>query len=218
MFGLFKKSPQVATEPVLVEPWMLAHWPIYAFIQPEEPFKTWHDAATIVPTQLRDLFWSSAQGYMFYLWYLLIYKQFGREVAAVVRTEQAERLNRLGNDFGQQLEDLVSIVESAMQHVVDHPSTVPGQPDVQIPPEYYVALRMLTNTMESPYYVPWDEFEKTGKLPDMHGHDFTLAECLCHSNDHSIQHFTTGLATMAVDARALSDWVDDKFNEFGISR
>ena len=155
---------------------------------------------------------------MFYLWYLLILKQFGREAAAVVRVEQAEQLDRLGGGFGQQLEDLISIIEQATQHAVGNPTTVPGRPEIQLPPEYFVALRMLTTTVDSPYYVHWPEFESTGRLPDLQGNDFTLTECLCHCRDHATHHFSTALASMTVDARALSEWINTKFAEFGTVR
>ena len=84
-----------------------------------------------------------------------------------------------------------------------------------MPPEYYVALHMLTYAPGAPYFTSPEEYDRSGKLRDMNGNDWLLAECLAHCRDSATEHFMRALNTMTIDARALSEWKSARFSAHG---
>jgi hypothetical protein len=189
---------------VLTDPAMLADFPVYLWAERSEPFKTWHSRDTIVPAKFADLFEIAAHVYLFFLWHILVSKEFGAQVAARVRTEQINRIDRLGNSMGQHLFAMADEIQRVMTKSVEDPMPVPGQPNMQVPHIYGVALYILAAWKDSPYYI--DPGLRGTNPPDMKGHDFVLAECLAHCADEGGRYFSNLLKTVTIDARVLTAW------------
>jgi hypothetical protein len=192
----------------LSEPKMLAELPVYLWADLKEPFKTWHARDTLVPPEMLSLFQVVSHAYLFFLWQILVSREFGEQVAARVRIEQLNRIDRLGNSMGQNFFSIVDEIQKVMIHSIENPMPVPGQPNMQVPHLYGVALYILATWQDSPYYVE-PAYRGTNSL-DMHGHDFMLAECLAHCADEGGRYFSNLLISVAIDARNLSAWAQQR--------
>ena len=200
----YKQDPDREGAFVLSEPAMLAEFPVYLWAERSEPFKTWHSRDTNVPVELADLFEIAAHVYLFFLWHILISKEFGAQVAARVRAEQVNRIDRLGNSMGQHLFGMADEIQRVMTKSVEQPMSVPGQPNMQVPHLYSVALCILATWQDSPYFV--ERSLRGTHSPDMKGHDFLLAECLSHCADEGGRYFSNLLGSVTIDSRVLSAW------------
>jgi hypothetical protein len=179
IFKLFRRTQRA--EPFPTGPDILWAYPLQKFVNREEPFSAWEPPDTRIRSDLHDLCFCAVIGYVFYYYYyyVLIYKEYGSEVTSIVRAEHISRLNLAVPDFGDQLTDLLAIIESALESEARNDFRLPesGQ---QMPPEFYVATHFLFGIKESPYYGKIALLTERNGLPtpEVHEATFDVAECL----------------------------------------
>ncbi len=197
--------------PVPTGPDVLWAYPLYRFANKEEPFKSWQPPEIKIRPDMYDLCLCAAVGYMFYYYYVLLYKHYGSEVASIVRSEHVSGLNRVTSGFGDQLAGILETIENGQKSAARTPFTLPSTGQ-EMPDEVYIANHFLFSIRESPYYDKLSALTERDGLPTMDVHEamFDVAECLVWNRDRAINHFTEFFDVITLDARTLKGWVDEK--------
>jgi hypothetical protein len=146
-------------------------------------------------------------GYQLFVFLKLIERKFGVDVARAVNEVQTETLNRLPDAMGNQLIDLLRIIDSGVRAGMTGPQTLPGHPDVEVPVEYPIALSLLTQDRDSPY------FGHTELPPDAEKLDFTLMTCLAYGKQAALETFEPIVNVMDLREDVLAE-----FTRPGLSR
>lgn len=177
----------------------------------DEPFKSWQPPGTKIRADMYDLCFCAATGYLFYYFYVLVYKRYGTEVATMIREEHVDGLNRVSPGFGDQLSGILATIENGLESSARTPYVLPDTGE-EMPPEFYIAHHFLFTVNESPFYGKLSTLKENEGLPTVEAHDaiFDVAECLVWNRDRGISQFTNVLDAMSIDARKLNQWVDER--------
>src|SRR3990172_3709661 len=147
------------------------------------PFTSWRPPDQAIPPDREALIQVGVWGYQLFVFLKLIERKLGVDVARAVSEAQTEALNRLPDAMGDQLIELLRIIDVGVRAGMTGSQTLPGHPDVEVPLEYLIALSLLTQVRESPY------FGQTEPPPDVEKLDFTLMACLAHGKQAALQVF-----------------------------
>ena len=177
---------------VEVDPMMAGAVAIFHFIRHEKPFSEsdWRDPNTQIPSQHLDLIRVSVVGYQLFTYLKLIEDKFGPEISRIVREHQIIALNRLPDQMGDQMCQLLDMIHRAHESAIKNPMTVPGHPDVEVPIEWRIALSLLYFEMkDSPYYLPLER-RKADNFPEIRDDlDRVFAMCLAYGKDSAVEVF-----------------------------
>jgi hypothetical protein len=146
-------------------------------------------------------------GYQLFVFLRLIERKFGSEVASAVRDEQAKALNRLPDMMGDQLVELLRIIDVGVRAGVTGPQTLPDHPDVEIPIEYPIALSVLAQVQGSSY------FRQLEPPSDAENLDVVLMACLAYGKAAALEVFAP-----IVNAIELREDVVAQFADPGLMR
>ena len=175
-----------------VDPMMAGGIALFHFFRHEKPFSDadWRPAGTQIAPQYEDLIHTSVIGYQFFTYLQLIEQRFGSEIARIVREHQIIAMNRLPDQMGDQISELLRMIHRAYESSIKNPMKVPGHPDIEVPLEWRIALSLLYfEIKDSPYYLPIDR-RRPETLPEIRGDlDRVFALCLAHGRDTAVEIF-----------------------------
>ena len=180
----------------VIEPLLAAAIPLDRLFSREKPFNDWKPPDSQVLPEHEDFIKAMVYGYQLFIYLQLIEVKFGPEIARIIREYQIIALNRLPEgEAGEQTSLLLQIITDAWKTANDKPIKIPDRPDLQMPIELAIALYLLVFTKDSPYYIPPERRTKDSiqdHIPpkvDLHGLEWTLAECLLHGKNAAVEVF-----------------------------
>lgn len=175
-----------------VDPMTAGGIALFHFFRHEKPFSDsdWRATGTQIAPEYEDLIHTSVIGYQLFTYLQLIGQKFGPEIARIVREHQIIAINRLPDQMGDQISELLQMIHRAHESAIKNPMKVPGHPDVDVPIEWRIALTLLYFDMkDSPYYLPIER-RKAETLPEIRdGLDRVLAMCLAYGKDNAVEVF-----------------------------
>ena len=139
-----------------------------------------------------------------FLYYALVGRHYGAAVSKIIRWEHLSRLKLAAPDLGNQTEALLVLVGNAIELAARSETRLPD--GTELPPEVHMAIYFLYNVAESPYYGK-DSAVSSREFQDA---SFDIAGYLVWNRDKAVQHFSSVLKTLTIDARDLKAWVDSK--------
>lgn len=193
--------------PPAVDLTVAAAVPLVPLFEKREPFTSWRPPDQAIPLGREALIQVGVWGYQLFVFLKLIERKFGVDVARAVSAAQTDTLNRLPDGMGDQLTELLRIIDVGVRAGMTGPQTLPGHPDVEVPIEYPIALSLLTQVRESPY------FGQTEPPPDVEKLDFTLMTCLAHGKQAALKVFEPIVNVMEIREHELA-----QFTRPGLSR
>lgn len=209
ILSIFSKRKNVET--LTGEPDVLWAYPLDRFVNKDEPFEKLEPPQTRIRADMINLCHAASIGYIFQYYYVLLYKIFGADVAAVVAAEHVSRLNAATPGFGDDLTYLIRLIQDGMDSSERHSYRLP-ESGVELPMEFYVATHILFAVKDSPFFDQVDLLTKENGLPTQEVHEatFDVAECLVWNRDKSVEHFGGMLNILKIDAASLKSWIDAK--------
>lgn len=171
------------------------------------PFTSWCPPAQTIPPGREALIQVGVWGYQLFVFLKLIERKFGVDVARAVSQAQTEALNRLPDAMGDQLIELLRIIDAGVRAGMTGPQTLPGHADVEVPLEYPIALSLLTQVQESPY------FGQTDPPADVEELELAMMACLAHGKQAAVQAFEP-----IVNVMDIRDDILAQFMRPGLSR
>ncbi|MHB1051331.1 MAG: hypothetical protein ACYC09_14730 [Bacteroidota bacterium] len=175
-----------------------ANLPIYQMLNDEPPFDKWKKPGRIVANDLVGRFRICVWMYQFYIFYILTGQKFGHDAAEKLISIQTERLNKLSNEIGKQLESAFRQIHENISSQVDNPIHIKNKEEhIQLPFEYYLAIELLTVGEDALFPITESQL-KSGDIPDMNGLDLVLAECLEYGKNSAQIYFQSLLQNLKV--------------------
>lgn len=189
------------TDPMVMDPHMVAAWPIFLRAESPELFNRWEREKPVLNDKLDGVFRGTVTIYIFYIYHLSVARHFNPEFAKACLIEQSLRFSKLSDDLAVGFAQSVIEMRKSLEFGIEHPRLDIGGETIDVPAEYFVALGALMRDGESPYSIG-----SNNDLRDMNGHDFDLATCLAAAKDDVTDPFDIFLSKIKVDGRLLSQW------------
>ena len=180
-FGKKNEMPEIDLE-------IYANMPLFQMSENDIPFNDWRSPEANIPDGLEDLFRISVWMYQMYAFYILTGDRFGQEIADRVLRFQVERISKLSEEMGQQLQAAIQQIH----RIVTHPfvAEVKGQ-KVEMPVEYGIAMEFLTLGENAPYPLDVEKFQADeSNMPDTNSAELSLMACLVHGREKALSYFT----------------------------
>lgn len=159
---------------------LFAAYPISLLTQGQEPFDSWRPPAVFFAEKLVGTFKGVTIGYQLFIFYALVTKRYGFEIAEAMLRLQGELLDEVGSDGRVH----TGMIRQISQQASDYkPVTAEG---FEAPFEWHLAICALS--------VWSDAFPASGAaVPDYGDADVALAECLIFARDKALTAFSAAL-------------------------
>ncbi len=172
--------------------------PVFLLEKRETPFDDWQDPGAEVPQNLTRFFQRAVWAYQLFLYRGLLEAKFGEEAGRLAREHQDEALLRLEDGVGAEVLDLTHMIERNAASLGTSDALLKQEPNLQLPPEYPLALRTLLLSRPSPHYVP-QEHRTVDRMQDLdmsEDHDLLLARCMEHGRKAALASLGQSVAIM----------------------
>ncbi|QWD16806.1 hypothetical protein G6700_03345 [Polynucleobacter paneuropaeus] len=187
-----------------------------AFFYQSAPFTLWKDKTIDLPQNLEVITKVPCQFLMLRYWFWFLTSNYGSVVSGMLKDEFDNFVNELDNaepkddaNFLEQINFYFTQIDEAIEHYEEIPEDKKSFKDTEgntlvLPWEYYLALKVLMNSVDSPYYKVTDS--------DFDGNDNLVMGCLGYSKyvaeatyNKFKEHF------VEFDAHTLKTWKWKKF-------
>lgn len=172
------------------------------------PYREWKPPSVDVSPALEDTARVAVCGFQTRLYFHLLEQQIGKLEAEIAKDGFLGLLTQLSgdgaeNDMGRMTRFLLHMVDDAANTAASQSGQKINTPsgDVEVPPDYFMALHFLVRMSDSPYY-------NANADTNFKNDDWTLAHCLEHGKNAAITFFTPMVNAIAsFDVNQFPEWV-----------
>lgn len=178
----------------------LALFPVMLLVEEKEPFSDWRSPTAVIPGALEEEIKVCVWMYQMWIFYAIVGKRFGHEIAEHVLHLQIEQLCQASEALGKQLELAIRQIQRNASRQMQEPHILETEGGrIEMPIEYAIALEFLVSGKDPLFPVDQDKLQH-GEPPSFGDPpaDMALAECLEHGKDIALPRFEALLENLKV--------------------